>query len=49
MYIQHLKKQLAMRDQIIKDKLGASATNFLKSEMMSGEDNETYDNDIFLP
>jgi len=23
-----------MRDQIIKDKLGASATNFLKSEMM---------------
>lgn len=28
-YIKHLREQLALRDKIIKEKLGLSATNFM--------------------
>jgi len=40
MYIDHLKKQLAIRDQIIKDKLGSSITNFLKADLLTMQDIE---------
>lgn len=49
MYIENLKAQLAMRDQIIKDKLGASVTNFLKHDLLTLQDIENVSSDVLLP
>ena len=49
MYIENLKAQLAMRDQIIKDKLGASITNFLKQDLLTMQDIEGVSHDVLLP
>lgn len=49
MYIENLKAQLAMRDQIIKDKLGASVTNFLKQDLLTMQDIEGVSQDVLLP
>lgn len=49
MYIENLKAQLAMRDQIIKDKLGASVTNFLKHDLLTLQDIENVSQDVLLP
>lgn len=49
MYIENLKAQLAMRDQIIKEKLGASVTNFLKQDLLTMQDIEGVSQDVLLP
>ena len=49
MYIDNLKAQLAMRDQIIKEKLGASVTNFLKQDLLTLQDIENVSQDVLLP
>lgn len=49
MYIENLKAQLAMRDQIIKDKLGASITNFLKQDLLTMQDLDGMSQDVLLP
>jgi chromosome segregation ATPase len=49
MYIENLKAQLAMRDQIIKDKLGASVTNFLKQDLLTMQDIEGVSQEVLLP
>ena len=48
-YIENLKAQLVMRDQIIKERLGASITNFLKQDMLTMQDIEGVSQDVLLP
>ena len=48
-YIDQLKKQLELRDQLIKEKLGTSATIFLKNEMLTVEEIENIDSNFVLP
>ena len=49
MYIGHLKNQLALRDKIIKEKLGQSITNFLMQDIMTIKDIESMSHEILLP
>lgn len=49
MYIDHLKKQLQLRDQIIKEKLGSSITNFLKTDLLTMQDIEGVSQEVLLP
>jgi hypothetical protein len=49
MYIENLKAQLAMRDQIIREKLGASITNFLKQDMLTMQDLDGMSQEVLLP
>lgn len=54
-YIHQLKEQLEIRDQLIKDKLGSSITNFLQAEELKGKgvfsskDIDNMQNDFVLP
>lgn len=49
MYIDHLKNQLALRDKIIKEKLGQSITSFLKQDVLTLKDMENASHEILLP